>query len=135
MILSSTCPWPCPCSITPLDVSTDIRSLSPHTLAHSGTLRWGVPAKAWSRPRSGGRDSGKSLDLADSSSGSVGAVCGFTEEEVRRLKPLLQRLLERTLEFLDPYMRRTAVEAIAVGLASALRFFSNSLMFFLTLVR
>ena len=42
MILSSTCLWPCPCSITPLDVSTDIRSLSPHTLAHSGTLRWGV---------------------------------------------------------------------------------------------
>ena len=42
---------------------------------------------------------------------------------MRRLKPLLQRLLERTLEFLDSYMRRTAVEAIAVGLASALRFF------------
>ena len=54
---------------------------------------------------------------------------------MRRLKPLLQRLLERTLEFLDPYMRRTAVEAIAVGLASALRAFSNSLVFFLTLVR
>ncbi len=30
-----------------------------------------------------------------SSSGSVGAVCEFTEEKVRRLKPLLQRLLER----------------------------------------
>ena len=45
--------------------------------------------------RSGSRVSGTALDLADSSSGSVGAVCGFTEEEVRRLKPLLQRLLER----------------------------------------
>ena len=36
------------------------------------------------------------------------------------------------LEFVVPYMRRTAVAPIAVGLASALRAFSNRVMFFLT---
>ena len=36
------------------------------------------------------------------------------------------------LEFVDPYMRHTAVAPIAVGLASALRVFSNRVMFFLT---
>ena len=51
-----------------------------------------------SRPRSGedgGRSSGTASGRADSSSGSVGALCGFTAEEVGLLKPLLQRLLER----------------------------------------
>ena len=51
-----------------------------------------------SRPRSignGGRGSGAALGGADSASVSVGALCGFTPEELRLLKPLLQRLSER----------------------------------------
>ena len=49
-----------------------------------------------SRPRSGkdgGRGSGTALGRANFASGSVGALCGFTAEELGLLKPLLQRLL------------------------------------------
>ena len=43
----------------------------------------------------GGRGPGAALGGAESASVSIGALCGFTTEELRLLKPLLQRLLDR----------------------------------------
>ena len=54
--------------------------------------------RALSRPRfieDGGRGPGAALGGAESASDSIGALCGFTTEGLRLLKPLLQRLLDR----------------------------------------
>ena len=48
---------------------------------------------------------------------------------------LIKTLFVCAFECVDPYMRRTALASIAAGLASAVRAFSNRVMFFLTQVR
>ncbi len=58
----------------------------------------GRSRRVLSQPRSGedgGRGSGTALGGANSASGLVGALNGFTAEELGLLRPLLQRLLER----------------------------------------
>ena len=50
--------------------------------------------------------------------------------KLRMLKTVWLIKVFYAFEFVDPYMRRTAVASIAAGLASALRAFSNRVMFF-----